>query len=330
MLRSKEVRRFAAVFGVVSCVFVVAMFCLAPAAGAAALAFAAVVGGLFWRFTAARYKRLAELAEELDRLLHEEDRLFVADAEEGELAVLQSQLAKLTVRLREQNDALKREKVYLADSLADIAHQLRTPLTSVNLVFTLLKDAPDDARRRALLREGTALLTQMDWLLTTLLKISRLDAGVIEMQRAPVPLAALVDTAAEGLRIPLELHDIALDVQIPPTAAWQGDAHWLAEALRNILKNCMEHTPDGGRIAVQCDDNPLFTALTIHDSGAGFDEAELPYLFDRFYRGKGNGAGYGIGLALAQSIVARQGGTITAKNAPEGGAVFVIKFEKNA
>ena len=251
----------------------------------------------------------------------------MADAEEGELAVLQSQLAKLTVRLREQNDALKREKVYLADSLADIAHQLRTPLTSVNLVFTLLKDAPDDARRRELLREGTALLTQMDWLLTTLLKISRLDAGVIELQRAPVPLAALVDTALEPLRIPLELHDIALDVQVPPAAAWQGDAHWLAEALGNILKNCMEHTPDGGRIAVQCDDNPLFTALTIHDSGAGFDEAELPYLFDRFYRGKGNGAGYGIGLALAQSIVARQGGTITAKNAPEGGAVFVIRFD---
>lgn len=90
----------------------------------------------------------------------------------------------------------------------------------------------------------------------------------------------------------------------------------------------MEHTPDGGRIAVECDDNPLFTALTIHDSGPGFDEAELPRLFDRFYRGKGGGAGYGIGLALAQSIIARQGGTVTAKNAPEGGAVFVVRFEK--
>ncbi|WP_455500163.1 sensor histidine kinase [Gemmiger sp.] len=328
MLRSKEVRRFAAVFGVVSLVFVVIAFCIAPLAGLLALAFAAAVGVLFWRFTAARYARLAELAEEIDRLLHEEDRLFVADAEEGELAVLQSQLAKMTLRLREQNDALKREKVYLADSLADIAHQLRTPLTSVNLVFTLLKDEPDPARRRELLREGTALLAQMDWLLTTLLKISRLDAGVIALQCEPVPLAALVDTAAEPLRIPLELHTIALDVQIPPTAAWQVDRLWLAEALRNILKNCMEHTPDGGCVTVKCDDNPLFTALTIHDSGPGFDEAELPHLFDRFYRGKGSGTGYGIGLALAQSIITRQGGTITAKNAPEGGAVFVVQFEK--
>lgn len=328
MLRSKEVRHFAAVFGVVSLIFVVIAFCIAPSAGLLALGFAAAVGALFWRFTAARYARLAELAEEIDRLLHEEDRLFVADAEEGELAVLQSQLAKMTLRLREQNETLKREKVYLADSLADIAHQLRTPLTSVNLVFTLLKDEPDPARQRELLREGTALLGQMDWLLTTLLKISRLDAGVIEMKREPVPLAALVDTALEPLRIPLELHDIALDVQISSAAAWQGDRLWLAEALRNILKNCMEHTPDGGRIVLECDDNPLFTALTIRDSGPGFDEAELPYLFDRFYRGKGGGAGYGIGLALAQSIITRQGGTVTAKNAPDGGAVFVVRFER--
>ena len=328
MLRSKEVRRFAAVFGVVACVFVVLAFCINMLAGLLALGFAAAVGALFWQFTAARYARLAAMAEEIDRLLHEEDRLFVADAEEGELAVLQSQLAKMTLRLREQNEALKREKVYLADSLADIAHQLRTPLTSVNLVFTLLKDEPDPTRRRELLREGTTLLGQMDWLLTTLLKISRLDAGVIEMQREPVPLAALVDTALEPLRISLELHDITLDVQILPAAAWRGDRLWLAEALRNILKNCMEHTPDSGRIALECDDNPLFTALTIRDSGPGFDEAELPYLFDRFYRGKGGGAGYGIGLALAQSIITRQGGTVTAKNAPEGGAVFTVRFEK--
>ena len=328
MLRSKEVRRFAAAFIAVSSIFSFIAYCAAPAAGLVVLAFAAVLGVLFWRFTAARYRRLADLADELDRLLHEEDRLFVADAEEGELAILQSQLAKLTVRLREQNDALKREKVYLADSLADIAHQLRTPLTSANLVFTLLKDEQDPARRRALLREGTALLAQMDWLLTTLLKISRLDAGVIEMQCTPVPLAELLNTAAEPLRIPLELHDITLNVQIPPAAVWPGDRLWLAEAVRNILKNCMEHTPDGGHITVECDDNPLFTALTIHDSGPGFAEEDLPYVFDRFYRGKSGGAGYGIGLALAQSIITRQGGTVTAKNAPEGGAVFVIRFEK--
>ena len=328
MLRNKEVQQCAVAFCAAASVFVVLAFCIAPLAGLLTLGFAAVTGGLFWRFTAARYRRLTALAEELDRILHEDDRLLVADAEEGELAILQSQLGKLTTRLREQNDALKRDKVYLADSLADIAHQLRTPLTSVNLVFTLLKDEADPARRRALLREGTALLGQMDWLLTTLLKISRLDAGVIELKREPVPLSALVDTAAEPLRIPLELHDIALDVRLSPDAAWQGDKLWLAEALRNILKNCMEHTPDGGRIAVECDDNPLFTALTIHDSGPGFDESELPYLFDRFYRGQGGGAGYGIGLALAQSIVTRQGGTITAKNAPGGGAVFVVRFEK--
>lgn len=327
MLRNKEVRQLAAAYCIVTCIFGVIAYYIAPAAALAVLGLAVCAGVLFWRFTAARYARLAALAEELDHILHEEDRLLLADAEEGELAILQSEIAKMTVRLREQNDALKREKVYLADSLADIAHQLRTPLTSANLVFTLLKDEAAPARRRALLREGAALLAQMDWLLTALLKISRLDAGVIELQREDVPLAALVDTAAEPLRIPLELHDITLECAIPQTAAWQGDRLWLAEAVRNILKNCMEHTPDGGRITLQCDANPLFTALTIHDSGPGLAEDELPRVFDRFYRGKSGGAGYGIGLALAQSIITRQGGTVTAKNAPEGGAVFTVRFD---
>ena len=114
MLRNKEVRQCAAAFCAATVIFVVLAFCVAPLAGLLALGFAAAVGVLFWRFTAARYRRLADLAEELDRILHEEDRLLVADAEEGELAILQSQLGKLTTRLREQNDALRREKIYLA------------------------------------------------------------------------------------------------------------------------------------------------------------------------------------------------------------------------
>ena len=328
MLRNKEIRQLFAAFGALTAAAAVLCFFISPAAGFIVLLFAVLSGALFGHFTRVRYRRLADLSEEIDRLLHEEDRLFIADAEEGELAVLESEIAKMTVRLREQNDALKRERTYLADSLADIAHQLRTPLTSVNLVFTLLKDEQDPARRRELLREGTALLTQTDWLLTTLLKISRLDAGVIALQSVPVPLHELLDTAAEPLRIPMELHEVTLDAEIPPAACWQGDKQWLAEALRNILKNCLEHTPDGGRITMQCEDNLLFTELTIRDSGPGFDENELPYLVDRFYRGRSSSTGYGIGLALAQSIVTRLGGTIAARNAPEGGALFRIRFEK--
>jgi signal transduction histidine kinase len=108
-----------------------------------------------------------------------------------------------------------------------------------------------------------------------------------------------------------------------------GDLGWLSEAVQNVLKNCMESINENGKIEIVCNDNTLYTELVIHDSGAGFRAEDLPHLFDRFYRGKSaNASGYGIGLALCKMIIARQGGSVTAKNHPQGGAVFVIRFPK--
>ena len=109
----------------------------------------------------------------------------------------------------------------------------------------------------------------------------------------------------------------------------QGDFGWLSEAIQNILKNCIESAGDNGKIEILCTDTPLFTEITIHDSGAGFKKGDLPHLFDRFYRGKSqNAAGFGIGLALCKMIITGQGGTVTAKNHPQGGALFTIHFLK--
>ncbi len=120
-----------------------------------------------------------------------------------------------------------------------------------------------------------------------------------------------------------------MQIDVPKGIIIQGDSGWLSEAIQNILKNCLESTGDNGKIKIACEDNPLFTEIAIHDSGAGFEKEDLPCLFDRFYRGKNVGAtGYGIGLALCQMIITRQGGTITAQNHPRGGAIFSIRFPK--
>ena len=127
----------------------------------------------------------------------------------------------------------------------------------------------------------------------------------------------------------MELHGINVQVDAPKGMIIQGDAGWLAEAIQNILKNCIESAGEKGKIEIVCGDNPLFTEITIHDSGAGFEKEDLPRLFDRFYRGKNqNATGYGIGLALCKMLITRQGGTITAKNHPQGGAIFAIHFPK--
>jgi signal transduction histidine kinase len=127
----------------------------------------------------------------------------------------------------------------------------------------------------------------------------------------------------------MELHNIDLQIDAPKGMIIQGDSGWLSEAIQNILKNCIESVGENGKIEIVCENTPLFTEIAIHDSGAGFQKEDLPYLFDRFYRGKNpNAAGYGIGLALCQMIIRRQGGTLTAKNHPQGGAIFAIRFPK--
>lgn len=304
-------------------------FAINATAGILLFACVTAFGTVFFAFTKARYKSLAQISNQIDLVLHNAERLYIGESEEGELSILNSEITKMTLRIREQNDALKKEKEHLADSLADIAHQLRTPLTSANLILSLLENVSDEHERKAFLRETEELLVRMDWLLTSLLKLSRLDAGVVAFQRERVDVNDLICTALRPLQIPMELHNISFKTDVPKGMEVWGDPGWLSEALQNIIKNCMESSGDNGEIEIVCEENPLFSEIAIHDSGAGFEKEDLPYLFDRFYRGKNTDAtGYGIGLALCKMIVTRQGGTIAARNHPQGGAVFAVRFPK--
>lgn len=329
MLRNKEYRRFTVIFLALAAVSVTLVFRMDRAAGILALCSSAAFGTAFFVFTNARYKNIMQISEQIDLVLHNADHLFITESEEGELSILESEITKMMLRIREQNDALKKEKEHLADSLADIAHQLRTPLTSITLILSFLETNPDKEERKSLLRETEDLLVRMDWLLTSLLKLSRLDAGIVVFQKEPVELKQVFTAALRQLMIPLELHNISLQINVPKGILISGDVNWLSEAIQNILKNCMENAGDNGKIEITCEDNLLFTELTIHDSGTGFKKEELPCLFNRFYRGKNSStAGYGIGLALCKTIITGQGGTITAKNHPQGGAMFIIRFPK--
>jgi len=329
MLRNREFRQLAILFSLIAATTVTLGFAINRLAGILALASAAAFGTAFFAFTKARYKSIAQISDQIDLVLHNSDHLYIGESDEGELSILQSEITKMTLRIREQNYALKKEKEYLANSLADIAHQLRTPLTSVNLILSLLDNNPDENDRKALMRETKELFVQMDWLLTSLLKLSRLDAGIVVFQSERIDVNNLICAALRPLLIPMELHDVVLQIDAPKEMIIQGDSGWLSEAIQNILKNCMENAGENGKIEIVCTDNPLFTEIAIHDSGAGFEKEDLPYLFVRFYRGKNAGAtGYGIGLALCKMIITRQGGTITAKNHPQGGAIFAIRFPK--
>lgn len=329
MFRNREIRMFALLFLFITIAAAALGFLISTMAGILITASSAVFGISFFVFTKARYQRIAHISEQLDLVLHDAGHLYVSESEEGELSILQSEITKMTLCIREQNNELKKEKEHLAESLADIAHQLRTPLTSANLILSLLEKSPEENERKALLRETEELFIQMEWLINSLLKLSRLDAGIVVFQNAPVRVNSLIHAAVRPLLISMELHNIALQTDIPDEMVIQGDLSWLSEAVGNILKNCMQSAGDNGRIEIICEDNLLFGEIVIRDSGPGFEKEDLPHLFDRFYRGKNKEAtGYGIGLALCKMIITRHGGAITAKNRPQGGAVFCIRFRK--
>ena len=281
-------------------------------------------------FTYRRYQKIAELSADMDKVLHGNEMVNFQRYHEGELYVLQDELSKMTMRLLEQAEALKKEKSYLADALADISHQLKTPLTSLNILSaSLSREQVSEEQRLELVQEQVMLLSRMEWLIATLLKISRLDAGAVSMDCQDVFVSDIVTQALRPLEISAELKEQTIVVDIPDHAAISADLEWTVQAVGNILKNCIEHTPIGGKIEIVTHNRPLLTELVIMDNGDGFTKKDLPHIFERFYRSSNrNINGVGIGLALAKTIIKDENGTISAENRELGGAKFTICFYK--
>lgn len=277
-----------------------------------------------------RFNAMEQLSIELDEILHYNSRFLITECEEGELAILSSSIRKMTLKLKEQASNLTNEKQVLTDAIADIFHQMRTPLTSMRLSCSMLseEDLPYEERIR-FVRGIKKQLERMQWLVETLLKMSKIEAGTVTFRRERLDAKELVQKACEPLLIPLELRDIKLQITTND-AGLTGDMDWLAEAVGNIVKNCMEHTPEGGQISINAEENAIYTILTIEDTGKGFEKNDIAHIFERFYKGKNSGSeSVGIGLALCRTIITGLDGTIKAENGKNGGARFEIRFYKN-
>lgn len=330
LLKNKEFRRELASYAIAMVILTILAALWEPAAGLFLLASGTMFILLNLCFARRRYRAMAELSLCIDRILHGYANALITEHNEGELSILESEVRKMTIRLKESADLLRAEKAGLSRAMEDISHQIRTPLTALNIEVTLLAEEDLAYERRVrLAREIRRQLQRVEWLVEALLKMSRIDAGTVEFSQDTVIVRELVDKAAEPLSIPMELRGQRLEVTVGDEV-YTGDLAWSAEALGNVLKNCMEHTPAGGTISVKAEETALYTQITVRDNGPGFAEEDIPHLFERFYKGKNAGAdSIGIGLALARMIVAKQRGTITADNPAEGGARFVIRFYKS-
>ncbi|WP_461369685.1 sensor histidine kinase [Candidatus Darwinibacter acetoxidans] len=292
---------------------------------------ALLAGGVFYLatylFLKKQYGQIRELTRYAARISAGDYSLDIRDNREGDLSILKNEIYKITTRLKEQAAALQREKALLADALADISHQLKTPLTSLSVLNELLSENPSEEKRILFLERMRAQLKRIEWLVSSLLKLSRLDAGAVNMKRERVPVSALVEKALATLAIPLEIKMLQVTVEGDKGAGFTGDFEWSCEALINIIKNCIEHTPEGGRLQISFAQNPLYTMITVADSGTGIAPEDLPHIFNRFYKGKNAAADQvGIGLAMARAIVEKHGGDISVKSEPGRGSEFTIKF----
>ncbi len=328
--RSQEVQRLCVLLGLTTAVAAAAGFCRDVWTGLAALGGSLAVAAVALLFTAWRYREMEKLAANLRRIAGGDYSLDVRDNEEGELSILKSELYKVTAMLSEYNERLRQEKVSLSDSMADISHQLKTPLTSMLMMADLLQDSElPEEKRREFTGRLRAQLERIEWLVSSLLKLSKLDAGVAVMKKDPVNVRSLVEKAVSPLLIPMELKEQTLELEGGEGVYFIGDAHWTMEALINILKNCMEHTPCGGRLQVAWEGNPIYTQIRIADTGEGIPKEDLPHIFTRFYRGRNaHEDSVGIGLAMAKSIILQQNGDITADSYPGRGTTFSIRFYK--
>ena len=235
--RSQEVQRLCVLLGLTTAVAAAAGFCRDVWTGLAALGGSLAVAAVALLFTAWRYREMEKLAANLRRIAGGDYSLDVRDNEEGELSILKSELYKVTAMLSEYNERLRQEKVSLSDSMADISHQLKTPLTSMLMMADLLQDSElPEEKRREFTGRLRAQLERIEWLVSSLLKLSKLDAGVAVMKKDPVNVRSLVEKAVSPLLIPMELKEQTLELEGGEGVYFIGDAHWTTEALINILK----------------------------------------------------------------------------------------------
>ncbi|TCN26262.1 signal transduction histidine kinase [Mesobacillus foraminis] len=331
MLRNREIRLFMFVQSIISfAATLLAAFFFSLEAALFLFITAAVLLMVSIYFTKWRYREIEKLSGYLRQITNGDYSLDIRDNTEGELSILKNDIFKVTLMLSEQSSYLQQDKVRLTNAISDISHQLKTPITSMVVMADLLSDPNLDAgKRKEFTHNIQVQLERIEWLVSSLLKLAKIDAEIVQFKKEAVPVKKLVQKAVQSVLIPMDIKQLSLKVIGDEEATYHGDLNWTAEALINILKNCIEHTDDGGSIIISFLENALYTEIKIQDTGKGISKEDLPYIFKRFYKGKNAGEeSVGIGLALSYSIIKNQLGDIEVKSEIGRGTTFLIKFYK--
>lgn len=266
----------------------------------------------------------------MDNILIDNYNIDINTYDDNVLSSLKDDIYKMTIKLKNMADNSNKEKKYLATTLSDISHQLKTPLTSLFVFNEILKqDNLDSKTRKEILEKSEKQLERIKWLITSLLKMSQLDSGSITLQKDKVNLQKLINESCEPFLISLDLKNVKLQINIDKKAFIICDKNWTIEAISNIVKNALEHVKENGTITIQSITNPIYLKLEIIDDGEGIKAEEINHIFERFYHGNKNKDSIGIGLNMSKMIIEKQKGHIEVESKLNKGTKFSIYFYHN-
>lgn len=279
-----------------------------------------------------RKKEIDELIEFLTKVQDRDTFPELGLEAEGRMLILRSEIYKLASTLQEQYAGEVKKNTYMADMLSNISHQIKTPLTAINLMTDALKSGNmDEAQRRRCIANITAQTDHITWLVRSLLTLAEIDAGVLVLKKESVPVREIIDEIVSGVAIEADIKDVAIEVNVPAGNTVNCDKRWMSEAFSNIIKNSLQHTEAGGTIKISSEETNLSVNIRIEDNGCGISKKDLPNIFNRFYHGeKSDPNSNGIGLSLAKQIINSQNGTISCESEEGKGTIFEIKIYKSA
>ena len=278
-----------------------------------------------------RDKKIKQITNYINQIKNKKYDLNIEENTEDELSNLKNELYKITIMLKEESEISKKDKENLKMSVEDISHQLKTPLTSITIMLDNLKDNPnmEEKTKQKFIFEISKQVEWINWLVISMLKLSKLDANVVQFYDEKINLNKFIGEIIKNLEIPIEVKNQKIIIDGNENVSFIGDYKWQQEAITNIIKNCIEHNANNGTIYINYEENSLFTKITIRDEGEGISKEDLKHIFERFYKGKNSSENsVGIGLALAKNIIEKNNGMINCKSELDKGTEFVIKYMK--
>ncbi len=286
---------------------------------------------VFIKYDYKKDKKIKEITQYIEEINKKNYKLDIEDNTEDELSILKNELYKTTVMLKEVAENSTKDKMDLKESLSDISHQLKTPLTSIIIMLDNIIDDKDmdENIRNEFIKDIKREIINIKFLVETILKLSKIDSNSVKFIKKEVKVQEIISEAVKNVSMISELKAVQIEVEGNNEDKIICDAKWQIEAITNILKNCIEHSKEDGKIHIKYKQNNMYSEIEIKDNGTGISKKDLPHIFERFYKGENSSSdSVGIGLALSKSIIDSNNGYITVDSEVGKGSSFVIKYLK--